>query len=193
MVMSSLISASEFAERKLDLPEGGRWHELHDGQTVIMEAPDDDHGNAVLNLSRALAQWLQTRVEKTTAYACHEIGLHVTSDPDSVYCPAISFFGTGKQFEQSDKLVADAVPDLVIDIASANDRRRDMRRRTLSYIELGVHAVWVPDPMKKEVQVITSGEQTVAIAGRQLVESPALLPGFQIPVSNVFAQPEWWK
>ena len=29
-----------------------------------------------------------------------------------------------------------------------------MRRRTMGYIGIGVHCVWVPDPMKKEVQVV---------------------------------------
>ena len=193
MVIDSRLTAAQFGAQKLDLPEGGRWHELHDGKTVLMDPPDDDHGNVVLNISRALADWFQDSPDVTTGYACHEIGLCVASDPDTVYCPAISFFNTGQQFAESDSNVANSVPALVVDIASANDRRREMRRRTLGYVELGVKVVWVPDPMKKEVQIIQSGRHTEALAGRQTVTAGEILPGFEITVSDVFRQPKWWK
>ena len=57
----SSITAAEFASQKQDLPESGRWHELHDGQPVLLSAPDDTHGTIVLNLTRALAVWFQTQ------------------------------------------------------------------------------------------------------------------------------------
>ena len=61
--MSDLTSltAAEFAALKHELPESGRWHELHDGQTVLLSAPDDVHGTIVLNLSRALGEWFGTQ------------------------------------------------------------------------------------------------------------------------------------
>lgn len=192
MVMDGRMTAGEFAARKYELPEAGRWHELHEGQAICMEPPDDGHGNAVLNLSRALALWFQSRADQEVGYACHEIGLAVEKDPDTVYCPAISYFVTGKQFEESEKCVADQVPQLVIDIASANDRRREMRRRTISYISIGVHMVWVADPMKREVQVIAPGTHTLALAGQQDLEGHHVLPGFQMKIAEVFRQPEWW-
>lgn len=193
MVMDGRMSAKEFARRKHELPEAGRWHELHEGQPVCMEPPDDAHGNAVLNLSRALAKWFRDEEKQAVGYACHEIGLAVEQDPGTVYCPAISFFRTGKQFEESEKTVAEQTPQLVIDIASTNDRRSDMRRRTMGYIGIGVPTVWVADPMKKEVQVIMPGAHTLALAGRQILESQHVLPGFQMAISEVFVQPEWWS
>ena len=193
MVMEARISAAEFAEQKLDLPEAGRWHELHEGMPVMMEPPDDDHGNAVLNLSKALAAWFQQQGPDIVAYACHEIGLKTQDNPDSVIFPAITVFRSGRQFQESDGIIAGQIPDLVIDIASTNDRRREMRRRTMGYVGIGAKAVWVPDPMKKEVQIITPGAHTLALAGRQVVESPHVLPGFQLQVTDVFTQPEWWR
>lgn len=192
MVMDSRMTVQEFVRRRHELPEAGRWHELHEGQTVCMEAPDDAHGNAVLNLSRALAEWFQTRKNESVGYACHEIGLAVEQEPATVYCPAISFFKSGKQFEESDKIVADNTPLLVVDIASSNDRRTEMRRRTMGYIGIGVHCVWVPDPMKKEVQVIMPGSHTLALGAHQSLTGQHVLPGFEMTVADVFAQPEWW-
>jgi len=192
MVRDNRVTAAEFTATKHELPEAGRWHELHEGRVVLMEPPDDQHGTTVLNLSRALAEWFHSRADKNVGYACHEIGVKVSTDPDTVYCPAISFFDDGPPFGETDKTIADQVPRLVIDVASTNDRRQEMRSRTLGYMKLGVETIWVPDPYKKEVQVISKKSHTLALGDWQTLEGSATLPHFQIKVAHVFAQPAWW-
>lgn len=187
------MNTQEFLATRLELPDGGRWHELHDGMPTLMEPPDDCHGNAVLNLSRALADWFEAQPEREIGYACHQVGLHVKSEPDTVLFPAMSFFDSGRQFEQSDNEVATAVPTLVVDVASANDRRSDMRRRTLAYAELGVPTIWVPDPFKKEVKVIHRSGTTLSLGDWQTLEGGSALPQFGIKVGEIFKQPDWWK
>ncbi len=137
MLSPSVLSAQDFAELKYSLPEAGRWHELHDGQTVMLSAPDDMHGTIVLNLSRALAEWFRKQAPQTRGYACHDLGLHVHSEPDTVYVPAMSIFREGKPFGQFDNVIATEIPGIVIDVASSNDRRRDMRLRTTAYMKHG--------------------------------------------------------
>ena len=193
MLSPSNLSAKDFAELKYTLPEAGRWHELHDGQTVLLSAPDDSHGTIVLNLSRALAEWFTKQAKQTRGYACHDLGLHVYNDPDTVYVPAISIFRDGKPFGQFDNVIATEIPRMVIDVASSNDRRRDMRFRSTAYMHHGVECVVVPDPFKKEVQVIRRSSYTQALGKWQTLEFKDLLPGFTIPVEAVFAQPKWWN
>ena len=192
MLSPAFLTAQDFAAVKSSLPEAGRWHELHDGQTVLLSAPDDTHGTIVLNLSRALAEWFNKQPQQTRGYACHDLGLHVNSAPDTVYVPAISIFRQGKPFSQYDNVIATEVPKIVIDIASSNDRRRDMRLRTTAYLRHGVECVWVPDPFKKEVQVIRRSSHTLALGKWQTLEMGELLPGFVISVENIFVQPKWW-
>jgi len=182
----------EFEASRPDLPEAGRWHELHEGRLALLSAPEEIHGTIVLNLSRLLAVWLQSRPPGLRGYACHGLGLHVERDPDTVYFPAISLFLGNSSFLQADRIVASAVPDLVIDIASTNDRRSEMRRRTTAYLQLGIRSIWVPDPFKKEVQVIQRGAHTLALGNWQTLDGSSLLPGFSIPVEQLFAQPKWW-
>ena len=107
MSNASPITASEFAATKQNLPESGRWHELHDGHPILLSAPDDQHGTIVLNLTRAMAQWFQTQPIQSRGYACPEIGIHVKSEPDTVYIPAISVFRDGVPFSQFDQAIAD--------------------------------------------------------------------------------------
>lgn len=189
---SSKMTGMEFEARRPDLPEVGRWHELHEGRLVLLSAPEEIHGTIVLNLSRLLAIWLHSRPPGQRGYACHGLGLHVERDPDTLYFPAISLFLGNSSFLQADRVVASAVPDLVIDIASTNDRRAEMRRRTTAYLQHGIRSVWVPDPFKKEVQVIQRGAHTLALGNWQTLDGHPLLPGFSAPVEQLFAQPKWW-
>jgi len=186
------LTADEFAEIRPDLPEGGRWHELHKGKPVLLEAPDDAHGTTVLNISRALGIWFQQNRDRPRGYACYGPGLVAGQNPDTVFLPSLMYFDEGPVFGQSDLPLATLVPKLVVDVASTNDRRRLMRERTIAYLKLGVEVVWVPDPFKMEVQVVRRTGPTLALGKRQSLDCPELLPKFSMPVADVFAQPKWW-
>ena len=192
-MITGLMTAGEFTETRHTMPEGGRWHELHSGRPVLLESPNDEHGTVVLNLSRALAEWFSDQTAEFFGYAAHDVGLQVETAPDTVLMPPISYFDEGDRFGQSDLVIADLVPRLVVDIASTNDRRRLMRERTLMFLNHSVECVWVPDPFKREVQVLQRGAHTVALGERQTLSGGTLLPGFELSVSALFAQPAWWK
>jgi Uma2 family endonuclease len=186
------ITAEEFTAMRPDLPEGGRWHELHAGVPVLLQAPDDAHGTTVLNLSRALGIWFQQHLGQFVSYACHGPGLLVERDPDTVYVPSLLLFDEGPLFGQVDLQLATLVPSLVIEVASSNDRRRTMRERTLSYMHHGVQMIWVADPFKNEVQVIRRNFPTLALGARQSLDGGNVLPDFEMSIADVFAQPDWW-
>lgn len=191
MTSEFFMTADEFTARRHELPDGGRWHELHEGRPVMLEAPDDAHGTAILNIAKALARWFQNNVDQRVGYACADLGLKVSSN--TVYFPALSYFDKGAQFEESDNLVAQSCPRLVIDVASSVDRRREMRLRTLAYQKMGVETIWVPDPMKKEVLILPQNGPTLCLGERQAIQGDEVLPNFELSVPGVFAQPEWWK
>ncbi|MFN6311477.1 MAG: Uma2 family endonuclease [Planctomyces sp.] len=182
------MTAAEFEQARFDLPEAGRFHELHEGCLTLLSTPEEIHGTIVFNISRILAGWLPA-VKGSAAYG---IGLHVAREPDTVYAPAISVFLGGRPFSQADLVVATEVPALVVDIASTNDRRSDMRRRTTSLLQLGVETVWVPDPFKKEIQVISRGQHTLALGAWQKLTGIGRLQGLEFSVADSFAQPKWW-
>ena len=182
------MTAAEFEQARFDLPEAGRFHELHEGCLTLLSTPEEMHGTIVFNISRILAAWLPA-VKGSAAYG---IGLHVAHEPDTVYAPAISVFLGGRPFSQADLVVATEIPALVVDIASTSDRRSDMRRRTTSLLQLGVETVWVPDPFKKEIQVISRGQHTLALGVWQKLTGTGRLQGLEFSVADAFAQPKWW-
>lgn len=189
-----VLTAEQFAESKHELPEGGRWVELVAGEIVSLQPPELLHGAAVLNLSKAFAEYLGRSGE---GYACYELGLIVARNPDTVRCPPISYFLGGHRFAEADKVVTDVKPALIVDIASTKDRRRDMSRRVDEFLGWGVELVWVADSVEKRFEVFRPGEPRQSLEEDQWLDgrpdpTDAILPGFRIRVADVFAEPEWW-
>jgi len=194
------MTAEEFADQKYDLPEGGRWSELIAGEPVILEQPSDAHGNVIRNLSRFLAQWIE---EKQVGYACFELGIIVQRAPDTVICPAVSYFVSGNRWDETDKIITETVPALVIDVASTVDRRRNMPDRVSYYRNMDIPVAIVVDPMEQKVAIHTGTDQVDVLdtdetltARNDWISDPLngpLLAGLSISVGDIFQQPEWWE
>src|SRR5579864_2162436 len=118
--MAELMTAEQFIEGRDELADGGRWTELVAGQPVILSPPTIEHGNSILNLSKALADYSQ---KEQGGYACFELGLAIARNPDTVHFPAICFFTTGDLFAEAEKVITEVRPALVVEVASTNDRR----------------------------------------------------------------------
>jgi Uma2 family endonuclease len=190
MSVSNLLSVEQFLAKREELPDGGRWTELLAGRLVTLQPPTIEHGTAVLNLSKALAEFTQ---REPAGYACFELGLIVARDPDTLQFPAISFFAEGPRFAEADKVVSDARPALVAEIASTNDRRRAMRQRVTGWLEWGVRLVWVLDTQEKRAHVFERDRQGQQLAAHQTLFGGSVLSGFKLNVGDVFKEPSWVK
>lgn len=190
-------TAEEFVENRHELEEGGRWSELILGEPVSLGPPPSKHGTAVLNITKALADYVQ---QTMVGYACFELGLIVKRGPDSVYCPPISYFVSGSRWEEMDKQITETRPALVVEIASSRDRRQGLPHRVPLYLEWGIAVVWAVDPDAQEVSIHTADGTAVFEIDEQIeatsdwindrCESP-VLQEFRIAVEDVFREPEW--
>ena len=194
------MTAEEFADQKYDLPDGGRWSELIAGEPVILEQPSDAHGNVIRNLSRFLAQWIE---EKQVGYACFDLGIIVQRAPDTVINPAVSYFVTGSRWAETDKVVTDTKPAIVIEVASTIDRRRNMPAIIAHYRKMSIPVAIVIDPMELKIAVHTGADEVDVLDREEVLTSQRawvddsinqpLFAGLAIPVSDIFEQPEWWQ
>ena len=55
--MIRTLTAEQFIDQRFDMPDSGQWAELIEGVPVFLEPPDLDHGNTILNLSKAVAAY----------------------------------------------------------------------------------------------------------------------------------------
>jgi Uma2 family endonuclease len=185
-----MFTAEQFVERRDELPDGGRWTELHAGEIVTLSSPDAEHGNVVLNLTKAMAACAKP---DRVGYACFELGLIVQRRPDTVWCPAISYYTSGPAFAEADKAISDVRPALVVELASSNDRRRDLQERIQKWLQWGVTTVWVIDPINQLVYAIAPPRDPKQLRNDDTLEGGVIIPGLSIQVSDLFKPPSWWK
>lgn len=193
------LTAEEFAECRYDLAEGGQWAELIAGQPVELHPPEDAHGTAIMNLSKALADWVE---QFRAGYACFEHGLIIKRNPDTVYCPPISYFDSGDRWAEMDRPVTESRPALVVEVPSTPDRARLLTDRITQYREWGVAVLWVVEPQTKRITVYSRNPEPTRLTQEDTLASDAgweheddasvVLPEFSLPVEQIFRAPDWW-
>ena len=194
--MNDLLTAERFAEIRHDLPDSGRRTELHAGVVVQLPTLDVPHGNCILNLSKALAVYFARQGPGLTAYACYDLGLILTRQPDTVLFPAISCFDSGAPFAESDNVVTLTRPALVIDVPPTPARLRQLPVRMQQFLDWGVGLGWGLDPINKQVHIFRAGEPARTLVETEKLTCPpdqSELAGFSTSVRELFAEPVWWR
>jgi Uma2 family endonuclease len=81
-------------------------------------------------------------------------------------------------------------PDLVVEVLSKSNTKAEMDRKLREYFEAGVRLVWMVDPRKRTVRVYTAVDQSVLVKEDQSLDGGAVLPGFILPLCELFAEDE---
>lgn len=187
---AEMMTASEFAAHRHELPDGGRWTELVAGETKILHPPDDKHGDVVLNLSKRIALSLRPT---DSVFASFEAGVLTVRNPDTVRFPAMSVFSAGPRFAEIDTVYVTEVPALIVEIVSTNDRRTSIAERVYEYHRLGVGTVWIADPLSRAVTSLRRNAPPVTFRDDERVSDFTHLPRFEMPARDFFAVPDWWQ
>lgn len=87
--------------------------------------------------------------------------------------------------------IADFAPDLAVEIISRGNTRQEMERKLRDYFAAGTRLVWyVYHEPKREVRVYTSPKEYTTIGENETLDGGAVLPGFQLPLAELFAEPK---
>ncbi|MEZ6065516.1 MAG: Uma2 family endonuclease [Planctomycetaceae bacterium] len=188
------LTLEQFLDCRFDLPEAGQWAELQAGQIVLLQPPDLDHGNTLLNFSKAMADWAhQAGARESAAYACFDLGLRIEREPDTVRFPAVSIFHEGPRFAESDRAATDSRPAIVLELLTSAERRAQFAARATQYLSSGVRAVWGVDPRARSGHDIRTAQSAETDSRLEFLEFPEVLPGFRLDVASLFHEPEWWS
>lgn len=182
------MTIDEFLEQRSEMPDAGQWTELVHGMPCSLEPPDFTHGSVVLNLSKALGQYLQA---DPAGYAVFDQGIVVSRSPDSIRFPAVSFFQQGRLFAQADQDLVHTAPAWVVEIVSTPDRRQGLTTRVEQYFALGVQLLWVLETRQQELWHWRPGTRAETLRPGDVARAEPVLNGFQLDVANVFREPAW--
>jgi Uma2 family endonuclease len=101
--------------------------------------------------------------------------------------PDVSF-GSGRQPMVNEGAVLQ-MPDLAIEIQSPDDTIKVMREKAAYYLANGTRLVLLVFPKKRYIEVYRPDEEMEILFGSDVVDGGDVLPGFTMPVAEVFADP----
>ncbi len=79
-------------------------------------------------------------------------------------------------------------PDLVVEILSVSNARREMARKRVEYFAAGVTLVWEIDPRARWVRVYTAPETFTELTAADTLAGDPVLPGFMLELADLFAE-----
>lgn len=83
--------------------------------------------------------------------------------------------------------IPDLAPDLVVEVLSKSNTKPEMKKKLGEYFGAGVRLVWMVDPRKRTARVYTTVDQSILIKEGQSLDGGDVLPGFVLPLSELFA------
>ena len=89
-------------------------------------------------------------------------------DPDTVREPDIAYFSADTSpLDERVTGYAEVAPDLVVEITSPGDSRREINDKALMWLSFGVRLVWVVDPERRTVDVHRANRSVVTLERRR--------------------------
>jgi len=77
-------------------------------------------------------------------------------------------------------------PALAVEVLSPSNTSREMNEKLDDYFSAGTELVWIVDPAKKMIRVITTRENEITLGVNDTLDGGTVLPGFSVPVADVF-------
>ncbi len=109
--------------------------------------------------------------------------------PGLVRIPDVSFISWDRLPDRSipTEALPDLTPDLAVEILSEGNTPGEMDRKLRDYFFSGTRLVWYIDPQRRTVRVYTSPDQCMELSEQQTLDGGAVLPGFSLPLAQLFA------
>jgi|SRR5579884_643948 len=159
--------------------------ELVDG--TLVEKPMGLHES---RLAIVLAYFMETYLDTHDLGVCYGEAATLRIVPGRVRLPDVSFVSWDKlpNRELPAEAVADLVPDLVVEVLSKSNTRREMKGKREEYFRGGARLVWEIDPKKQSARAYTSPHQFEEIGPDGVLDGGDVLPGFVLPLKRLFAR-----
>ncbi len=147
--------------------------------------PGGRHGKVAMRLGVKVGVFVDQR-RLGTLFAA-ETGFLLERGPDTVRAPDLAFTSAARLPLDDDTAgYSQVVPDLVAEVRSPNDSRREVRDKALMWLSHGVRLVWVVHPDTRTIDVHRDGAPAATLDADAALDGGDVIPGFTCPVSAVF-------
>ena len=116
-----------------------------------------------------------------------DAGVLIEQGPDTVREPDVAFISAERLPLDADPPgYLEVIPDLVAEIISPSNRPTEINDKTRMWLSHGVRIVWEVYPERREVWVHQPGQRYVVLGEADTLDGGDVLPGFSIPVRDIF-------
>ena len=189
--MSAAVGIEE-EEEFLTLEEFAALHfdevvELVDGRVKLLGNNNPDHSEVLVNVTAPMKNFVKE--QDLGRLFAGDVTVLVRRGPDTGRGIDLAF-ASHKTLEKQPAGVSalHIAPELAIEIMSPSNPWEDVQKKISEYLEIGVREVWVISISVRTVSVYHSITDVKIFADQKgdSVSSPEILPGFELPLSQIF-------
>jgi len=176
-------------EELLALPDNGmdRWLIAGELRERPMTTRNRFHSYTMTCVATELENWRRRQPEPRGQVLTGDAGVRLQRDPDTTFGVDVAYISATVLAQQTgDSTLIDGVPTLAVEILSPNDTIADVREKTQSYLEAGVPQVWILDTFHRTVTVHRPDAEPQLFNVQQTLSGEPHLPGFSVPVRQLF-------
>ena len=173
------------ADDLLRLDSKGIRGELIQGVLHETMSANGEHGEIVMKLGFLLGYFIiPLRLGRLSG---SDSGVFLERNPDTVREPDIAFFSV--ETLPPDVRVRgyyEVVPDLVVEVASPSDSRREVNDKVQMWLSYGVRLVWAIYPTTRTVESHPQYGAPTLLTDIDTLDGGDVLPGFTCKLSDIF-------
>lgn len=175
------ITAEEYAQiaAAIDGPT-----ELVRGRMVIMNPPHTAHGYWCTQIAGRLLALVNSH--KLGRVVSNDGGVITEKGPDTVRGADVAYYSYSCVPPGALPKGYWPAPELAVEIRSTDDRWKTLVKKAGEYLEAGVLNVVIIEPEKQTVHVYSPDRETEILTVEQTLTLPESLPGFSVPVCEIF-------
>jgi Uma2 family endonuclease len=167
--------------------EEGHLYELGRGVIIVSDVPNPRHFAQVMAIRRQLAAYDLAHPNTIYGIAAGSDCKILVPDLESERHPDLAVYKTPPHADEAG-VWATWVPEIVIEVVSADSAHRDFDEKPEEYLNFGVQEYWIVDAKREEVRVLrrSGGRWAERIVRPGKVCKTRLLPGFEFSCAAVF-------
>ena len=176
----ALVDSPEYADRIV---------ELVDGEIIEMSKPSGLHGQITFLLSLKIGNFVVANQLGIVTSA--ETGFILERSPDgsdTVRGLDIAFLSRANAPAVLPDHLVEVAPDLAVEVISPSNKVADIHRKIRQLLAAGTALVWIVLPETRTVEVHTR-DGAITLEADDLLSGGDVLPGFEIPVREIFPRP----
>ena len=158
--------------------------ELVGGKIILMSPSGLESDEVAAAIVAELSNWVRPRrLGRVTASSG---GFRLPNADGDVRAPDASFI-LAERLPRTTEDYAELVPDLMFEVKSKTDSLTKLRQKIQEFLELGTKVGVLVDPRARTMEVYRLNEVMVVLKDGDVLQVPELLPGWELPVVEVWA------